>query len=348
MGRKRKSNKGLPERVYYKHGAYYYVPLEPLPGLPKWIRLGSTKSKMYSSLADLEVRPEGGLTLNSIWIDFVEDHLPSLSPATQRGYKRHAKMFLAAFGHMHPDEVKSSHIADYLRRRGKKAKTSANNEIRCLSSMFKYAVSLGLSEANPCRGVPTHKVPPRDRYIEHFEFAAFKSVCDEFMSCYVDLKYITGLRQTDMLKLTMDNIKEDGLYVRPSKTRNSTGEARVFLWTPELEDIIDRIKKLPRPKHATHFFCNKKGKPFIDEELNVTGFNTLWTNIMTKALKSTALTTRFQEKDIRAKTATDADGDGQDATLLLGHGDRQMTKRYIRSRKAKRVMPLITKRDTND
>jgi len=341
MGRKRKSNKDLPERVYLKHGAYYFVPRIQLPMLPKWIWLGTTKSEMYKSLAELEIRPEGGLTIEKVWKDFAEDHFPKLSPATQDGYQRNAKYFLPVFGHMQPDEVKTSDIANYLMRRGKKAKTCANSEIRALSSMYKYAVSLGLSESNPCRNAPTHKVPPRDRYIEDFELDAFLSVCDDFMSCYVDLKYLTGLRQTDMLLLIDDDIKDDGLFVKPNKTLNSTGEARIYEWTPELTDVVNRIRNLPRPKTAKNFFCYKSGKPFIDERFKVTGFNTLWSKTMKKALKKTSLTVRFQEKDIRAKTATDADNDGQNATEILGHGNETTTKIYIRSKKVKRIKPLI-------
>lgn len=340
MGRKRISNRELPERVYYKHGAYYYVPLEAIHGFPKWIRLGTTKSEMYSFLADLQIRPTGGVTVEKLWKDFSDDHLPSLSPATQTGYQKNARQFLKVFGHMHPDEIKTSDIARYLLVRGKKAKTCANNEVRCLSSLYKYAVSLGFAESNPCRGAPTHKISPRDRYIDDFELSAFRSVCNEFMDSYVELKYLTGLRQTDMLLLTMDNIKEDGLYVRPSKTRNSTGEARIYEYTSDLLLSIERVKNLPRPKSASHLFCNKNGKPFIDNQLKVSGFNNLWNKTMSKALRNTSLSIRFQEKDIRAKTATDADDDGQNATEILGHENPRTTQIYLRSKKIKRVKPL--------
>lgn len=62
---------------------------------------------------------------------------------------------------------------------------------------------------------------------------------------------------------------------------------------------------------------------------------------MNKALKETHLQERFQEKDLRAKAATDADEDGKDATELLGHGDRQTTKIYLRGKKIKKVSPYV-------
>ena len=68
MGRKRKSNKNLPQRVYHKHGAYYLVTLEN-----KWIRLGSTKSEMYKTLSEIDIKPSGGYTIESLWNDFNQD-----------------------------------------------------------------------------------------------------------------------------------------------------------------------------------------------------------------------------------------------------------------------------------
>ncbi len=304
---------------------------------------------MYKTLADLDIRPSGSFTVKSLWNDFCQDHLPSLSFPTQRGYQKAAKMFLKTFGHMLPSEVKPSDIARYLLVRGRKAKTCANAEIRVLSVMYTYAMSLGHVELNPCMRVKRHKIGPRERYVEDWEFEEFRSVCDEFMDAYLELKYLTGLRQTDMLLLTMANKKDEGLYVRPNKTLNSTGETRIFVWTPDLRAAVERVGKLPRPKFALHFFVKKNGIPFINEEFEISGFGYRWRKIMAKALKETKLSTRFQEKDIRAKTATDADADadadddGQDATSILGHEDSRTTRIYLRGKKIKRVKPLERK-----
>ncbi len=338
MPRKRKSNKELPQRVYKKHGAFYLVTQEN-----KWIRLGATKTEMYKALSELYIKPPASYTIESLWNDFFQDHAVKLSQATQRGYQKSAKQLLKPFGHMLPGEIESPDIARYLLIRGKKAATNANQEIGLLSSMYTYAVGLGITNRNPCLRVKRHKLRPRDRYIENRELDAFRSVCNDFMLCYVDLKYITGLRQTDMLLLTMNNIRDEGLYIKPNKTKNSTGEARLFIWTPELKEVIERINQLKRPKFTDHFFVKSNGKPFIDENLEVKNFSYWWSKIMKKALKETSLTISFQEKDIRAKTATDADDDGQNATEILGHEDSRTTRIYLRGKQIKRVMPFVKK-----
>ncbi|MES9868341.1 MAG: tyrosine-type recombinase/integrase [Sedimenticola sp.] len=338
MGRKRKANRDLPERVYQKHGAYYFVTPEG-----KWIRLGVTKGEMYRMMAELELRPAGGYTVTSLWNDYQEDELSKLSPATARGYIKSKKKLLETFGHMGLDQIKPSDVARYLLLRGKKAPTSANREIAILSTMYTYAVRLGLAEMNPCLRVKRIKTSPRTRYVEDWELAEFLSVCDIQLQCYVELKYLTGLRKTDMLSMTLMQIKDSGLYVHPSKTKNSTGEIREFIWTPALRDTINRIKSLPRLAFATHLFCDRNGRSYIDEGLITPRFDQLWRKTMKRALQETNLKERFQERDIRAKTATDADDSGQNATEILGHGNSLTTKIYIRSKQIKRVMPLSMK-----
>jgi integrase len=331
--------------VYKKHGAFYLV--TPAPE-QKWIRLGSTKAEMYKALAVLEIQPSGGYTVESLWKDYSQDELPKKSPATQAGYRKSSTQLLKVFGHLLLDQIGSPDVAKYLLIRGKKAPTCANQEIGLLSTMYTYAVALGLAERNPCLRVKRHKLSPRDRLVEDWELDEFRKECSDQLDCYCELKELTGLRMTDMLFLTLANIKEDGLYVRPSKTQNSTGERREFIWTPELKAVIDRIVGLPRPQTETRLFVNKDGKPFMDEELQAPRFGYLWRKTMKAALLKTELREPFQEKDIRAKTASDADRLGQDATAILGHEDSRTTRRYIRHKQIKRVMPLVRKAKPED
>jgi site-specific recombinase XerD len=343
MSRKRISNRDLPQRVYLKHGSYFFVTAEK-----KWIKLGKSKSEMYKSLAELEIRPMGSYTITSLWNDYREDELHKLSIATKDGYIKCSLNILKAFGHMAPDEIKSPDVARYLLVRGKKAKNCANKEVAVLSTMYTYAVSLGIAERNPCLRVKRHKLSPRTRYIEDWELAEFRSVCDDMLDCYVELKFLTGLRKTDMLKLTLAQVKESGLYIRPSKTKNSTGETREFEWTPDLRRAIEAAKALPRPQYETHIFCNKRGKPFIDDHFKTPAFDLIWNKAMKQALQETQLRERFQEKDIRAKTATDADDNDQNATKILGHESSNTTKIYLRSKQVKRIKPFIRSKNNVD
>lgn len=51
---------------------------------------------------------------------------------------------------------------------------------------------------------------------------------------YIKLKLLTGLRRSDLLRLTVTDIKHDGIHVQPHKTAKSTGKKLIFEWTPAL------------------------------------------------------------------------------------------------------------------
>ncbi|RLW62235.1 MAG: hypothetical protein B6D70_07675 [gamma proteobacterium symbiont of Stewartia floridana] len=344
MGRKRKSNKDLPQRVYFRNGAYYFVSPPPQS---KWIRLGKKKGEMYAALARLNLTDIPCFTMRDVWKRYAEEVLPGKAISSQLANKAEAEKLLAVFGDMHPDAIKPQDIAEYLDVRGKNAPTKANREIGLLSHMFTKAVRWGVAERNPCLRVERNKTRPRERYVEDWEFEEFLKVAPEQLTCYLELKYLTSLRKTDLLLMTFASIKDEGIFVRPSKTKNSAGEPRLFVWNDDLREVIERIKRLPRPVTCQYLFCRQDGRPLIEADYTTPAFGYLWQKTMKKALAETELLERFQERDIRAKSATDADDQGIDATELLGHGDRRTTKIYIRGKKAKRVQALTFRRDSD-
>ena len=277
MGRKRTSNKGLPQRVYLKHGAYYFVTQNG-----KWIRLGKTKQKMFTALASMNLTQQPCFTMKDVWKRYKAETLPTKAISSQKSNLKEIKNLLAVFGNMHPDSIKSKHVAEYLDVRAKTAPTTSNREVGLLSHMFTKAIRWGVSEHNPCRGVERNKTRHRDRYVEDWELDEFKKVCPELLDCYVDLKYMTSLRKTDLLLMTFDQIIDVGIYVKPSKTKNSVGDARIYEWNPDLKEVIERIRRLPRPVTSTYLFCQSNGKPFINEDYTTPNFGYIWQKTMKK------------------------------------------------------------------
>jgi integrase len=69
------------------------------------------------------------------------------------------------------------------------------------------------------------------------------------------------------------------------------------------------------------------------------GFDSLWQRFMGKILADTNVSERFQERDLRAKVASESDT-LIEASERLGHADTNITQRVYR-RKPVRVQPLI-------
>ncbi|WP_047535390.1 tyrosine-type recombinase/integrase [Methylotenera sp. N17] len=333
MGRRRKANFNLPPRMYLKHGAYYYVSRDN-----KWLRLSDDKAIAFSKWAEIEgeIPRESGSekpitgSMAALIDKYMIEIAPKKAKATYTGNVMEAKNLREVFGKMLILEVRPTHIAKYLDIRGLKAPIRANREISLLSHMFSYAMRWGQVDRNPCLGVAKHTEKGRDRYITDQEFEGVKEIASELIAIVMDFAYITAMRKGDILKLRLDQITDEGIWVKQSKT----GAKQLYEWTNGLTEVIARAKALKRPIRGLYLFCNRQGQPYTDS-----GFKAMWQRIQIKWSRSGGQ--RFTFHDIRAKALTDAKRMGLDAQSLAGHSSFAMTEHYIKQREYKVVKSLI-------
>lgn len=326
MGRPRKGDQFLPKRVYRRSGSYYFVGVDS-----KWINLGRSYPKAMAEYAKLV--DDGGQELSTMG-DVIGRYLREVAPgkaeATFKGNVYQAKFLKEVFGDVRPGDITPQHIYRYLDLRGRKSEVQANREFALLSHIFKKAIRWGVVESNPCRDIEKFKERPRERYIEDNEYLAFREFAGADIAAYMDLKYLTGLRRSDMLSLRLSDLQDDGIHV----TVNKTGKRIIISWTPQLRAAVEAVKKLKRPIRGLHLFCTRKGQPYTPS-----GFSSIWQRKMRKALADGVLQERFTEHDIRAKTASDSKN-LEHARKLLAHLDGKITEKVYRSRKAEIVEPL--------
>jgi integrase len=332
MGKRRKTNFNLPPRMYLKHGAYYYVSREN-----KWIRLSSDKAIAFSKWAEIEGetprasgsdKPIAG-SMAALIEKYMVEIAPKKAKATYQSNLAEANNLKEVFGSMLVLEVRPTHIAKYLDIRGLNAPIRANREVSLLSHMFSYAMRWGQVDRNPCLGVAKHPEKGRDRYITDQEFEAVKNIASDLIATVMDFAYITALRKGDILKLRLDQITDEGIWITQSKT----GSKQLYEWTKGLHEVVARATQLKRPIRGLHLFCTRKGQPYSDS-----GFKAMWQRVQVKWAKSGG--ERFTFHDIRAKALTDAKRMGMDAQSLAGHATSAMTEHYIKQRDYKKVTPL--------
>jgi integrase len=325
--------------VYQKHSGYYYVALDN-----KWHRLGGVWDRdAKQRWAQLSSATEDKDTVAAL-LNHHNKHLATLlslgklSPRHYEDRLKDAEMLKRFFGTMHKAAVKRQHVAEYLEQRtdkhGNHAPVRANREIALLASAYRRDVSL---DFNPCDGVPRNPENERTRYVTHWERRTFaKRCCPEWLRAYLLLKYLTGLRMADMLRLSHSSAGSSGLLVPIGKSRER--KVLEFRWTRALRIATAVYLLLP----ATHWWGR-------DHSQNVTttrpparlprtsGFKSAWRRAMTKwkAMGHEP----FREHDIRAKTASD---DPDYAQTRLAHSSKNTTdKHYLRGpAKVKRVRPL--------
>lgn len=324
MGRSHTSEYShLPKGMYFnKKGQTYYL---RLPG-QKDIRLGKTLHEALRAYWDVPGMYFDAFSMRDLISRYMNEISPTKSPETHRTNISGAKFLILSFGDFKPRDVKALHIYQHLEAR-RESPTRANREIALLGAIFTEAVRWGLVDESPVKNIKRHKETPRTRLVTDQEIAAFKSFAPEWMCLYIDLKLTTALRQTDMLKLHSGMWDENGLWVDTSKT----GKKLCFVANDGLVRVVRKLQELNNSTQTDNvaplrwwFFATRKGGRYTAD-----GFRSIWHRVMAKALASGALEFRFQEKDLRARAATDC-GSLMEAFELCGHSSLSTTKRIYR------------------
>lgn len=360
MGRKRNSeNAGLPARWRLYHGAYFFhVP----PGQEKFFdgkkqfRLGTTLAEAFSVWSERVESKKECSTIGQLLRRYAIEEVPKKAPKTQKDSADHIVRLSAVFGDLPLQLIRPQHLYKYIdHRKEKKVNENgriegglavAQREVKTLSGAFTKAVEWGLIDRHPFKHeIRMTGLKPRDRYIEDWEIieclalSSFRKTGSVLaIQAYIRIKLMTGMARSDLLRLTLSDIKEDGVHIQRHKTRKSSGKRTVYEMTPDLLRAIDQAKAA-RPVLSGHLFCNAKGQPYINEETGESaGWDSMWQRFMTRILQETKVKTKFTEHDLRAKCASDAVSLDQ-ARALLSHADSRTTQSVYR-RKPERVQPL--------
>ncbi len=361
MVRKRnKENAGLPSRWRLAHGAYYYcVP----PGMEsawdgkKLFRLGKSLPEAYREWTRRLESSQETKTVADLLDRYALQVVPENAVSSRQTIMLFLKQLREVFGSAKISDIKPKHIYQYIEKRRVKVKdpktgklkgglTVAQREIEKLSHAYTKAVEWGLIDSHPFKGetrISGNK--PRDRYVEDWEIDECMTVtCQRkkgsvlAIQAYIQLKIITGMDRSDILRLTMSDLKEDGIHNQRHKTISSTGKRTIYKWTPELRAAVDMAKEA-RPVLSPFLFCKRDGGGYYNEETGrPDGWKGMWQRFMDRLIAETKVTERFTEHDLRAKAGSDAE-DLDQARGLLAHADVSTTDRIYR-RKAEVVTPV--------
>lgn len=322
-------NKKLPARWRLKHGAYYYrVPagLESEWNDKTEYRLGRTMSEAYAAWAIRVRHIENIQSMTELLDRYAQETVPSKAPKTQESNLISLRRLRNVFGMIPVSSVKPRHVYLYRDKVTKRhGPASANRDLEVLSHSFSKAVEWGLVDRNPIKGqVRKNSIPRRDRYIEDWELEQALSVASPVLRSYITFKLLTGLRRGDILRLRVSNLNDTGISLETSKT----GARLTIRWTDELRLAVDTILRV-RPKDIVPWlFCTRNGDCYAKPDGSANGFDSLWQRFMDKVLAQTEVSKRFQEKDLRKKTASDMPLEL--ARKSLGHASEVTTRRHYR------------------
>lgn len=312
VGRKRTKNKHLPQRVYEKHGAFYFVDRDN-----KWHKLATTYTDALVALARILNASAPTGRMEYLFAKYEADELPKKAKATQQSRLKEFKPLRKAFGHMAPDDIEPSDVWNYYRARGETEQ--GKHEVKALSAVITFGRKIGACrQQNPCFGLRLEGNAPRDRYVTDEEFLIVRDLAPQMIGLAMDTALIAGFRKADVLKLERKHIVEDGLQIETSKD----DKFLLIEWNDELRATINAAFRIS-PRVRQYVICRRDGKRYTAD-----GFGAMWQRLMGKAMKN-GLKVRFTFNDLRAKSASDAQSD-EEATARLGHNDPKLTKRIYR------------------
>lgn len=313
MGRKRTRDKDLPQRVYLRHGAYYFV-----DKAGKWNRLGDNKADALRAYADLLHGPQS--SFEALAKKYEQTKMVHKAAKTRRDQTTQLARLVSVFGKMPAAHIRPGHVARYRDERSQTAPVSANRELALLRHVMAMAVEWEIVPTNPCTGIKGNKEKPRTRYVTDEEFRVVYADAPMLVQVMMGLAYVTGQRESDLLRLRGSDLLPEGVAF----TQGKTGKRLIVRWTDSLRAAVQLAIDMPRRPGvvSTFLITRQNGQPLTPD-----GFRTVWQRHIRSCFERGLIVKRFTFHDLRAK----AGSDGADEKLL-GHMDPGVLRRVYRRR----------------
>lgn len=355
MNRNRKTGKGLPRRVYAKHGAYYYVAAHPIRcprtgEMKKWIWLASLDQGESAMLTALGLLLGGNALVEGsmphLCGEFKAHKLSGYEDETRDTYGRYLDLIAKEFGEFHASQVTTKDCADFLRIQFAGKPNTAKKYTALMGRLFKYAIGeLGLRQDNPVDQLdlsnyktkrrtvlPTHEQIQRIRAagMESKERedtgTTFATASGPMFACIIDMSYLLWARAIDIRTLKESQIENGRIRIKPSKTEKTSGKMVDITITPAIQSVIDKARAIKRKYEviSPYLFPTQKGGAYTKS-----GLSTMWRRAKDRA----KMTDDIVFRDIRALGATDAAKRGEnrkDIQTRLVHTSGKTTDIYIK------------------
>ena len=208
----------------------------PEPGQFKSLVIQYKASSEYKKLADTTRKNW------SPWLDHIADYFGDLR--------------IVQFDR--PEKIRP--VIRRWRTQGANKPRTADYGMQVLSRLLSHAVDpLGKIASNPCEGIKQLYSSDRAEIIwTDSDIADLKKTCPVEVAHAVDLASHTGLRLSDLLRLSWSHIGEDAITISTSKSKYRR-EAFIPLYD-ELRDVLARI-----PKRSTVILTSSKNRPWTPD-----------------------------------------------------------------------------------
>lgn len=189
---------------------------------------------------------------------FVEYVDPALGKRTRHNYRQMAPRIYQAIGHLYLDKITPRQLQKFINEM-KLSPKSKKNHLSLISSVFTYAMKMGMVQVNPCRAIT---LPPLETGKERVCYTLEEA--QQFLDALADapLKWQTffslalfgGFRREELCGFEFEDFDmvehtvsvrraslytaKDGIFTAPTKTTKSRRTLKLPVW------IFDLVKRL--------------------------------------------------------------------------------------------------------
>lgn len=367
MNRKRKTNRGLPARVYVTDGAYRYKSAvkirDPKDGEFKfWIRLaqftegGANESEMLSALAKLKGQSLAALgSMPHLCAEFKANKLGKYTPEVRAQYSQYLDTIAKAFGEFTVAQVTTQVCTKFLWDNFQDKANTAHKYARLMRRLFRYGIApMGLRQDNPMVQIDLEEFKTERRKVlaTHDQVAMIRAAgfigadgrrtqSGPMFACIIDMSYLCWQRAKEFRLLKETQIEDGWIRFKPTKTEKTSGLSVDIMITPAIQDVIDRARAVKRTYAekrgyeviSQYLFPTKKGTPYAKS-----GLTSMWDRGRERAIAQAAkdgveFGVSIQFKDLRSLGATDAAKQGENKADIQGrlvHASGKTTDIYIK------------------
>lgn len=330
----------LPPRVYIARNNYVYQP--KAGGKIILCPTSAGKLAVLKRHEQEKGRIDNGVFFEHIITEFfASDAFQELAIRTRKDYLSYGPILITVFGRMRPNVISQHHVFSFMEWRAKSAgidqskrtgkayepaNQTANKNKACLQSICSWALQRGKIKQNPCVGVKKLKTKARDRYINDYEYQAIYDCAPLPCQVAMEISYLCMARIGDVMKLTMRDVLEEGLFIEQGKT----GKKQIKLWSERLRAAVDAARALPRKQGMTTIFLMSKpdGSRYSTRAIQ--------SQYSKACVEAKVIGATFH--DLKARGISDFDGTLADKQNAAGHTTAAQTAAYDRKIKTVRAV----------
>lgn len=363
VGRKRSKDLHLLPGVREIDGRWYWQPTKATDrkarkkaGLKASVPLGEARSeaalKKWAELSGYRDEPGHKGTVLEITTKFRREGIQKKlngkprSAKTIREYENSLDVMEGLFGKCRYGKTAAEAMAgkaigavDLQRFITEDGRPIANRHVSALSAAFSWAISVGLTAYNPCRGAVKTAEEPRTREPQEWEVECLLAVADAaedvLMGLMVRFERICGWRVSDIRRCARPQLTPRGVKHRHGKR----GKRQLWAWSDELSAIVAAALERQAAEGSMLVFPADDGT-----ELTLDAFEKRWWKLKratNEALAACEIPLAIEDlhfQDLRSMAGDDAEEQGQDRATFLGNSKAVAERHY--ARREQKVRPI--------